>query len=279
VENSLPQAVFIFRNTVNSLIMSYGICHLSVVPCRKEPAGTSEMVTQLLFGEHYTVLEDREDWLRILIAYDQYECWISSKQHFPIEETTFKLLQLQHPVLNAELVHVIANNDNHRILPLTIGATLPGYIDRQLKIENETFSFDGQVAYTDARKTAKDLIETAYLFLNAPFLWGGKSPFGIDCSGFTQLLYKLNGYKLPRDAYQQVELGFPLSFVEEAEPGDLAFFDNEEGRIIHVGMVLDNQQIIHASGCVRIDKLDHYGIFNLDTKKYSHMLRVIKRIP
>ena len=109
-------------------------------------------------------------------------------------------------------------------------------------------------------------------------MWGGKSPLGVDCSGFTQLAYKINGYNLPRDAYQQVELGEPLNFVEEAQAGDLAFFDNEEGKIIHVGILLDNQQIIHASGQVRIDNFDHYGIFNTDTKKYSHTLRVIKRI-
>ena len=101
---------------------------------------------------------------------------------------------------------------------------------------------------------------------------------GIDCSGFTQLVYKINGIKLPRDASQQVEIGTPLNFVEEAEAGDLAFFDNEEGKITHVGILLDNERIIHASGCVKIDKFDHYGIFNSNTKKYSHTLRVIKKV-
>jgi len=114
--------------------------------------------------------------------------------------------------------------------------------------------------------------------LNSPYLWGGKNPFGIDCSGFTQLVFKLNGHKISRDASQQVELGSPLSFVEEAEAGDLAFFDNEEGKIVHVGILLDNQTIIHASGKIRIDKFDHYGIFHSEIKKYSHNLRVIKRI-
>lgn len=257
--------------------MSFGISNLSIVPCRKEPASTSEMVTQLLFGEHYAVLEDREDWVKIQTAYDHYECWISAKQHTPISEAQFKLLNLQTPVLNHELVQVITNRQNQTVFPITIGATLPGYLNQECKIETTVFSFEGQVSKGE-KKPAQDLVNTSYLFLNAPYLWGGKSPFGIDCSGFTQLVYKLNGYKLPRDAYQQVELGHALSFVEEAEAGDLAFFDNEEGRIVHVGMILDNQQIIHASGCVRIDKFDHYGIFHSDRKKYSHTLRVIKRI-
>lgn len=258
--------------------MSFGICNLSIVPCRKDPAGSSEMVTQLLFGEHYTVLEDKEDWLRIQTAYDRYECWISAKQHTPIQEATFKLLSLQHPILVNELVQGISNTDTQAMFPLTIGATLPGYINQECKIESAHYHFEGQVSDSHQKKGVQDLVNTAYIFLNAPYLWGGRSPFGIDCSGFVQLVYKLNGYTLPRDAYQQVEAGHPLSFVEEAEAGDLAFFDNEEGRIVHVGMVLDGQQIIHASGSVRIDKFDHYGIFNGDSKKYSHMLRVIKKI-
>ena len=122
------------------------------------------------------------------------------------------------------------------------------------------------------------IVDNAMMYVNAPYLWGGRSPFGIDCSGFTQLVYKIGGKKLPRDAYQQAEIGQTLSFVEEAENGDLAFFDNEEGSIIHVGILLGENEIIHSSGKVRIDKIDHQGIFNVDTKKYSHKLRLIKKI-
>ena len=121
-------------------------------------------------------------------------------------------------------------------------------------------------------------MENAMMYINAPYLWGGRSPFGIDCSGFTQLVYKIAGKKLPRDAYQQAEIGQTLSFVEEAQSGDLAFFDNEEGSIVHVGILLQDNEIIHASGKVRIDKIDHQGIFNVDTKRYSHKLRLIKKI-
>lgn len=258
--------------------MQYGICTLSVVPGRKEPSGASEMVTQLLFGEHYTVLESGEDWLRIKTAFDSYECWINSKQHTRIQENIFHQLEKQDPVYSNELVQVINNKKNETHFPLSIGATLPFFKDQKISFESFDFGFEGTTSSLKEKKSASSIISTAYLFLNAPYLWGGKSPFGIDCSGFTQLVYKLNGYKLPRDAYQQVEIGSPLSFVEEAEAGDLAFFDNEEGRIVHVGILLSNEQIIHASGCVKVDKFDHYGIFSSDTKKYSHTLRVIKKI-
>ncbi|HAV55466.1 MAG TPA: hydrolase Nlp/P60, partial [Aequorivita sp.] len=122
------------------------------------------------------------------------------------------------------------------------------------------------------------IIETALLYLNSPYLWGGKTPFGIDCSGFTQMVYKLNGYKLLRDASQQATQGEALSFIEESEPGDLAFFDNEEGKITHVGIIMKENYIIHAHGKVRIDRLDHSGIFNYEMRGHTHKLRVIKRI-
>ncbi|MDF2449606.1 MAG: hydrolase Nlp/P60 [Bacteroidota bacterium] len=256
--------------------MSFGICTLSIVPCRKEPSGASEMVTQLLFGETYTIVQDGEDWLQIRTNYDNYLCWISAKQHTKLSASDLETMNSF--IVSSELVQVISGIDRNVIFPLTVGATLPNYLNGKLKCGDSDFLFEGSVIDSSLKRPITDIKETAYLFLNAPYLWGGRSPFGIDCSGFVQVVFKLNGYKLPRDASQQVEIGTPLSFVEEAQPGDLAFFDNEEGHIVHVGIVLENQQIIHASGCVRIDKFDHYGIFHSDNKKYSHMLRVIKKI-
>jgi gamma-D-glutamyl-L-lysine dipeptidyl-peptidase len=258
--------------------MQYGICTLSIVPARKEPSGASEMVTQLLFGERYTILETAEDWLRIKTVFDSYECWINGKQHTHITGSLFNQLEKQEEIYSNELVQVIHNTENDMRFPISIGATLPFFKNQVIQFESYNFEFEGITSSSKQKKSADEIISTAWLFLNAPYLWGGKSPFGIDCSGFTQLVYKLNGYKLPRDAYQQVEIGAPLSFVEEAEAGDLAFFDNEEGRIVHVGILINNEEIIHASGCVRVDKFDHYGIFNADTKKYSHTLRVIKKV-
>lgn len=256
----------------------FGICNLSIVPCRKEPSDRSEMVTQLLFGEHFEILEEQGSWSRIRIAYDDYECWIDKKQYLPIQQHTFDLIDTTEIYCSNELVQVITDNKTKQLIPLVIASSLPGFDNGECAVENHSFSYDGAFITGNLPFTKMGIIEIAMLYLNAPYLWGGKTPFGIDCSGFTQMVYKLNGIKLSRDAYQQAEQGETLSFVEEAEAGDLAFFDNEEGRIVHVGIVLENNKIIHASGKVRIDGFDHQGIFNNDKKDYSHKLRLLKRI-
>jgi len=256
----------------------YGICNLSIVPCRAEPSGKSEMVTQLLLGEHFVILEEKEEWIKIKTAIDNYECWISHKQYSPIREKTFTELQNKPAVQTNELFSLIVDKENNTTLPIAMGSKLPWFDKGLFKLEeNSSYQFEGTIS-ENKTPNQKDILETAHQFLNAPYLWGGRTCWGIDCSGFTQLVYSVNGFQLPRDAYQQAEIGSALSFVEEAEPGDLAFFDNEDGKITHVGIILENNQIIHASGRVRIDKLDHYGIFHSERKKYSHLLRVIKRV-
>ncbi|MBK9283684.1 MAG: C40 family peptidase [Sphingobacteriaceae bacterium] len=258
--------------------MQYGICLLSLIPCRKEADNCSEMVTQLLFGETYTVTEQNDEWVKILNDYDQYECWINRKQYTRISEANFKLLQKNESHFCCDLLSTVQDLHTKIEFPISIGSRIPLLSKEKSVFESHHFLFEGKSISGNEKKTAKNIIQTAKQFINAPYLWGGKSPFGIDCSGFTQLVFQLNGYKLPRDASQQVELGAPLNFVEESEAGDLAFFDNEEGKIIHVGILLDHEHIIHASGKVRIDRFDHYGIHNSDTKKYTHTLRVIKKL-
>jgi cell wall-associated NlpC family hydrolase len=259
--------------------MTFGICLFSLIPAKKEASHSSEMVTQLVFGERYSVLKQEGNWLEIQTSFDQYTCYIHAKQHHTLSEKEHQELEKQPQVYVKDVVQTILQHSENTHFPVTIGAQLPHFKKGDFHVGSKTFHYDGSVAHSGEKKSAKELLDTAYLFLQAPYLWGGRSPFGIDCSGFTQLVFKLNGYVLPRDAYQQVELGKPLGFVEEAEAGDLAFFDNEEGRIVHVGILLNNKEIIHASGSVRIDKFDHYGIFNQQQNKgYTHTLRVIKRL-
>jgi len=251
----------------------FGICNLAIVPVRSEPSDRSEIVTQLLFGEHIEILERQNQWSRIKIQFDDYEGWVDSKQYQVISEANYNQLSNEAIILNADLIDYITSPDN-LLLPIPLGASLSFLNNNEINTSN--FDFEG--TRTSGIKPKSALINTAFMYLNAPYLWGGKTPFGIDCSGFTQMVYKLNGYKIHRDASQQALEGEPLSFIEESEAGDLAFFDNEEGNIIHVGIIMDNNYIIHASGKVRIDRLDHLGIYNPELNKHTHKLRVIKKI-
>jgi gamma-D-glutamyl-L-lysine dipeptidyl-peptidase len=259
--------------------MKYGICHLSVVPCRFEPSDKSEMVTQLLFGETIQIYEEKKvGWRKIKTAFDNYDCWIDEKQYVEINEEEFDKLNSSPATVCSEMANIIKNETNDTLIPILLGSSLPSFKNKKVSFNEFLYKYEGLTIDTSTESNKSNLAENAFMYLNAPYLWGGRSPFGIDCSGFTQIIYKLNGFKLPRDASQQAEIGDTLSFIEESESGDLAFFDNEEGNIIHVGIMLENNKIIHASGKVRIDKIDHQGIFNIDTNTYSHRLRLIKRI-
>jgi cell wall-associated NlpC family hydrolase len=251
----------------------FGICNLAIIPIRAEASDRSEQVSQLLFGEHFKVIELTAKWAQVELAYDGYIGWIDVKQFQPISEENYTFLNETTSLLNADLIEYITT-PNNQLMPISLGASLSFLENTTINTSN--YSFDG--SKVSGIKPKSELLKTAFLYLNAPYLWGGKTPFGIDCSGFTQMVYKLNGVHLLRDASQQATQGVPLSFIEESEPGDLAFFDNEEGKIIHVGIMMENNYIIHASGKVRIDRLDHLGIYNAETNRHTHKLRVIKKV-
>lgn len=248
--------------------MDYGICNLSIVPLRGEPSDSCEMVSQILYGEHFKILETRKKWSRIRLAFDSYEGWIDNKQYVNIPEQDYSYFETKETRLSSDLVDFVTGLDK-QLFSICLGSSVSA--SQYLK-----HLFEGKSIVQ--RLPKEKLIETALLYLNSPYLWGGKTPFGIDCSGFTQMVYKLNGYRLLRDASQQATQGEALSFIEESEPGDLAFFDNEEGKITHVGIIMEDNYVIHAHGKVRIDRLDHSGIFNYEVRNHTHKLRVIKRI-
>lgn len=248
--------------------MKYGLCHLSIVPVRLEASNASEMVTQLLYGEHFKIIEQRKSWSKIRIAYDNYEGWIDNKQCFEISSEQYHQVTETKPKLTSDIMEFVSDASG-QLSAIPMGSNL-----NVISILNHTH--DGN--FNEGILPKEQLVLTALMYLNSPYLWGGKTHFGIDCSGFAQMVYKLNGHNLFRDAKQQATQGESLSFIEESEPGDLAFFDNEEGVITHVGIIMTDNHIIHAHGKVRIDRLDHTGIFNSETKKHSHKLRVIKRI-
>jgi hypothetical protein len=239
-----------------------GCITLPLVPGRREPSDKSEMITQLLFGEIYLVLELQKKWVLVRNEADEYECWIDRKQHTPISEK----VELNHVIRSA--FSPLSFGDQMWFLPAGSKVKLGKF-----SIGTQKFSFDG--AHDQGKK---EPIRYANALLGAPYLWGGKSIFGMDCSGFVQVVYSCCGIQLPRDSHQQAEIGETVDFVETAQAGDLAYFDNEEGRITHVGIMLDGEHIIHASGSVRIDRIDHEGIYNTATQSYSHRLRIVKRV-
>ena len=249
--------------------MQYGICHLSVIPMRSMPDQAAELVTQLLFGEHYKVLESRKNWSRVKTVFDKCEGWIMNNQLTFIPQDEYLALESSSsPKYVTELISFVEDS-NKMVTPILIGSSIPD-------TSSLPVTFDGKTVQGEQLK--EKLVKTALLYLNSPELKGGKSPFGIDSAGFAQMVYKINGYHLLRTAESQSKQGTALSFVEESEAGDLAFFDNTNGEIDHVGIIMENNYVIHVNGKVRIDRIDHTGIFNNDLRTYTHQLRVIKKI-
>jgi hypothetical protein len=259
--------------------LSYGYCHVSLAALRKEPSHTSEMVSQLLFGEHFTITDSitNDTWAKIKNSFDGYEGWLHKKQFFCISKNSFVKLENSDLNIAVEMQSALVMEPEKTVIPILAGSHLPNIHKGKLTLEEKIYFFKGKCRMLGNTPSRKKIIETAFEFLHAPYLWGGRSEFGIDCSGFSQMVYKLNGVSIPRDAYQQAELGIELDFLEAAEPGDLAFFDNEQGKITHVGMIMSPESIIHASGTVHVDGLDLKGIFCRETKEYSHHLCSIKR--
>ncbi|MBT0552148.1 hydrolase Nlp/P60 [Riemerella anatipestifer] len=236
--------------------MSRAVASVSVVPVRSESSDKAEIITQVLYGESVEILSQEGNWVHIKMDFDGYEGWVDVKQFKIISDEN-----ISESKTNLVKKPFLEYGFGDEKLLLSIGSEI-----------------EADVEETEVMNIRSFIADTAQKFLNVPYLWGGRSFFGIDCSGFTQIVYKVGGIKIPRDAYQQAEVGQVLDFIEEAQAGDLAFFENEEGRITHVGIMLEDRKIIHAHGKVRIDELDSVGIFNKDQNKHTHKLRFIKTL-
>ena len=260
--------------------MNPGICALSAVPVRAEPSDKTELVTELLFGECYQVLLAQGSWVQVQLAADHYVGWIDVKQHTPVSADYYAAWCAQDHPRALDVVQAVS--DARTKIPLTLGCRLPFFDGLTVRVGERKYFYNGTatnpLAPPDPARQLMLLRKTALMYLKAPYVWGGKSIFGLDCSGLVQQLFGLLGQQLPRDARQQIDLGQPVHFVAQSRAGDLAFFDNAEGRIVHVGLVLDEGQIIHSHGEVRLDALDHNGIYNPDQQRYTHKLRLIKRL-
>ena len=256
--------------------MNKGVINLSVVPLRSESGHTSEMVSQLLFGDTLEITDSKDNWLYIKADYDGYCGWLQASQCLHLSDEEYIEIINNNRAITTDAFATATNTHTNIKSFIPTGSSIPLYDNNILKLGKEEYLFHGN--HSEPFAGSKNLVKNAMMYLNAPYLWGGRTMFGIDCSGFTQMVYKLSGIKLLRDAKQQAEQGTIVDFITEAHHGDLMFFDNENGDIVHVGIYIGLNKIIHASGKVRIDPVDHQGIFNTDLNHYSHVLRLIKRI-
>jgi len=254
-----------------------GLICLPLVPLRQNDSDRSEMTSQLLFGERVEILETREKWILVRNIADNYTGWADRKMIQIIDnkdnsDNGTELYCISYPLVTCH------TKDNSETLLLPGGSKINRLQGNKAIIAGKTFYIDPiDIIMTD-EISGERLISLAKQYLNAPYLWGGKSIMGIDCSGFVQVIYDMCGIQLPRDASQQVECGKLINNISELQAGDLAFFKNQDGKIMHVGMMINKHQIIHASGCVKIERLDEKGIISNQTGEYSHSLSILKRI-
>lgn len=251
--------------------MEYGICNLSVIPLRAEADDRSEQVSQVLFGETFEITEWKDNWVKIITTLDNYPGWIGRLQFKMLGHLAYKRNKQTPTRITHHAVTQVWKITNNSILYLPMGSSLSFLKGTTCNIGDEKFEIIGELCENET------LAVTAISFLNTPYLWGGRTHFGIDCSGFTQAVFRTQGINLPRDARLQVEEGDVINNLSDSGLGDLAFFENKEGKIVHVGIMLNNEKIIHASGKVKIDSIDEEGIYSEDQKKYTHKLTVVKR--
>ncbi|MDD3740530.1 MAG: C40 family peptidase [Bacteroidales bacterium] len=259
--------------------MKAGICELSYIPMRAGMSHKTEMTNQVLFGELFEIITSRHDWTKIRLLHDNYEAWVESSAITILDDDENIVKDFSDFIVCTESINLSKKNDKTTI-QIPSGSKIPSSVKstKEFKILNNNYLVPEEFKNhknTDSRQT---IIKAALSMINVPYLWGGRTLWGIDCSGFSQYLYSLVKINLDRDASQQVNSGKTLSFVSEAQPGDLAFFDNGEGEIVHVGIIYENGKIIHASGKVKIDNIDHQGIYDKYLKRYTHNLRVVKAI-
>ncbi|MCB0698841.1 MAG: C40 family peptidase [Chitinophagales bacterium] len=259
------------------MILSYAYCNASLMPMRAEPSHKAEMVNQILYGEKVEVLEiNEEEWAKVRCELDEYIGWCKVSQITIVTAKEYK----------KQAKHIALSNNNHFVFEnstqwVPMGSELFAVRGGKVNIQGKEGKYKGKrLSYEKMNPVPEQIIEAAKEYINAPYLWGGRSIAGIDCSGLVQMAFKMCGEAVPRDASQQAEIGEDVDFLQHARAADLAFFDNAEGRITHVGILIDDSHILHAtdtSGRVVIDKIDQGGIISKILKRRTHKLRMIKR--
>lgn len=252
--------------------MDLFICTNTYIPLRKGPSHRSEMVSQVLFGERFAITDRLPDWVKIETLFDAYSGWINSLHggYAAWDEGSIG-------IITANEIRCIKKDDGS-LMTIYPGSELFGITD-----DLSSFTFARQTCHLEGSqipmlKPDSSITSSALQFLNSPYLYGGRTPAGIDCSGLVQAVFKIHGTALPRDAAKQAELGDTVNFLSDARPGDVLFFSRNNDEISHTGILVDNETVIHAYGMVRADRIDHHGIWSEEKASYTHMLRLIKRM-
>ena len=239
--------------------MDYGIIDLNIVPVRKKNNAKSEMINQLFFGEIITIIKTKEKWSFISSNIDKYQGWIRNLHFKLIKKSDYKILSKSDSVFSKS--EIIIKNDTSEI-------TIPtGSLLSSVKFLNYSYVDEGEY---------KSLLETIKSFINSPYLWGGKTKNGVDCSGLVQSIFKTLNIILPRDSKEQSNFGVEIK--EGYKLGDLAFFGENANKISHVGILVDNETVVHAYGKVRMDKINSRGIYNIEEERITHFLQKVNRI-
>mgnify|MGYP006268263993 CR=1 FL=1 len=243
----------------------------AIAPLRASASDAAEMASQLLFGETCMRLQDQGNWLQVRRDFDGYEGWLDAKQveaappdFSPSTDFCF--------VLSGSL---ILPDDTLMRLPL--GTRLPkAALTGRFTWGGLTYQAGPDLKLTEVRPR-EHLVKTATLFLNLPYLWGGLSGWGLDCSGLVQTAAAMCGLSLPRDSSQQAEVGEAIAWGQQ-QAGDLAFLGKPgQNRITHVGILQDPHSIVHASGKVRLDPFDSTGITHSHSHHVTHHLLTMRR--
>lgn len=253
----------------------------SVIPVRTEAREGAEQNTQMLFGELAEVIDEQPRWKRIRLESDGQEGWVDAKMITPMmdkEHAVHKKALKTAATVAFPMAYAMSEN-NGQTIPLTAGTRLTNYKDGRFEVLGVGFRIDPSMVITAPLElNQENLLKAVRFFINVPYLWGGKNALGMDCSGFTQTVMSLFGKALLRNASEQVTQGKSIKDLSKAKAGDLVFFDHEDGKISHVGIVIDPERVIHCSGRVKVEKLDSQGIFNAETGEYSHHLVSIRRV-
>lgn len=253
------------------------ICLQTYIPLRGKPFESSEMVSQILFGETLTIIEITTKWVYIKVDFDGYLGWCDAKLITILTTEQFNMLSSEPETIVSDKWISVQRKDKYGLQQILAGSVIYNLKAESFKLLNYEFLLCPQFPYK-TNNTGNIITDTATSLLNVPYLWGGRSSFGIDCSGLVQTCCRIAGIKMQRDASQQVKQGVEVLTLQDSKQGDIVFFENEEGRVVHTGILLSAEKVIHSSGFVRIDPIDNNGIYNTELQAYTHRLKTIKRI-